>query len=408
MSPRLMEPILGGLIMVSGTFEPGQLAEIGKQIIPGGAKVEVEAQSRKAAAADLFHGDNPARGRSLTDRLERCVLGRVVPTHQRRHVGEFEDHQRMGSHTPLASDLRRMRQLAKSTATCLSCAVEAGVGPMANSSKSGFARPAPWAEVAPLLVDVATGRRPADLVVRNGRWVNVHSGEVIPGTDLAIVAGRFAYCGPNASHAIGKGTKVVDAGGRYLVPGLCDGHMHVESGMVTVTEFCRAVIPHGTTSMFIDPHEIANVLGLEGVRLMHDEAVGACRSTSCRDAVLRAVGARAGECRRRARRRGCRRGDDLAEHHRARRGDEFPGRRRQRSGDGRRDRRDGEGRQDGRRPLRLARPRAGLPWLCRRRPGRRPRGHPRRGRHRARAPGHAGDAAGWARPGTTSPPRSRR
>ncbi|RUX63994.1 adenine deaminase, partial [Mesorhizobium sp. M2A.F.Ca.ET.040.01.1.1] len=50
-------------------------------------------------------------------------------------------------------------------------------------------------------------------------------------------------------------------------------HMHVESGMVTVTEFCRAVIPHGTTSMFIDPHEIANVLGLPGVRLMHDEAV---------------------------------------------------------------------------------------------------------------------------------------
>ncbi|EHK55162.1 adenine deaminase, partial [Allomesorhizobium alhagi] len=103
--------------------------------------------------------------------------------------------------------------------------------------------------------------------------VNVHSGEIIPGTDLAIVAGRFAYCGPNASYAIGKGTKVVDAGGRYLVPGLCDAHMHVESGMVTVTEFCRAVIPHGTTSMFVDPHEIANVLGLEGVRLMHDEAM---------------------------------------------------------------------------------------------------------------------------------------
>ena len=125
----------------------------------------------------------------------------------------------------------------------------------------------------PLLVDVATGRKPADLVVRNGRWVNVHSGEIIPGTDLAIAGGRFAYCGPDASHAIGEGHEVVDAGGRYLVPGLCDGHMHVESGMVTVTEFCRAVIPHGTTSMFIDPHEIANVLGLPGVRLMHDEAL---------------------------------------------------------------------------------------------------------------------------------------
>ncbi len=133
-------------------------------------------------------------------------------------------------------------------------------------------KPQPWTEVAPLLVDVAMGRRAADLVIRNGRWVNVHSGEVIAATDLAIVAGRFAYCGPDASHAIGEGTKVVDAAGRYLVPGLCDAHMHVESGMVTVTEFCRAVIPHGTTSIFIDPHEIANVLGLDGVRLMHDEA----------------------------------------------------------------------------------------------------------------------------------------
>ncbi len=73
--------------------------------------------------------------------------------------------------------------------------------------------------------------------------------------------------------AIGADTTVIDADGRYLVPGLCDGHMHVESGMVTVTEFARAVIPHGTTSMFIDPHEIANVLGLPGVRLMHDEAM---------------------------------------------------------------------------------------------------------------------------------------
>jgi len=130
----------------------------------------------------------------------------------------------------------------------------------------------PFHEIAPQLVDVATGRKPADLIVRNGRWVNVHSGEIIPATDIAISAGRFAYCGPDAGHAIGRGTKVVDAGGRYLVAGLCDGHMHVESGMVTVTEFCRAVIPHGTTTMFVDPHEIANVLGLDGVRLMHDEA----------------------------------------------------------------------------------------------------------------------------------------
>jgi len=130
------------------------------------------------------------------------------------------------------------------------------------------------AEAAATLVDVATGRKFADTVIRNGRWVNVHSGEIIPGTDVAISAGRFAFVGPDASHTIGEQTIVIDARDRYLVPGLCDAHMHVESGMVTVTEFARAVIPHGTTSMFIDPHEIGNVLGLTGVKLMHDEAMG--------------------------------------------------------------------------------------------------------------------------------------
>ena len=130
-----------------------------------------------------------------------------------------------------------------------------------------------WSEVAALMVEVAMGRAPADMVITGGQWVNVHSGEIVPQTDVAILAGRFAYVGPDASHTIGPDTEVIEAGGRYLVPGLCDGHMHVESGLVTVTEFCRAVIPHGTTSMFIDPHEIANVLGLPGVRLMHDEAM---------------------------------------------------------------------------------------------------------------------------------------
>ncbi|MFZ1401157.1 MAG: adenine deaminase [Candidatus Promineifilaceae bacterium] len=130
----------------------------------------------------------------------------------------------------------------------------------------------PWHAVATNLVDVAMGRQRADLVIQNGRWVNVHSGEIIPQTDVAVKDGRIAYVGPDASHTIGENTKLIAGNGRYLIPGLCDAHMHVESGMVTVTEFARAVIPHGTTSMFIDPHEIANVLGLPGVKLMHDEA----------------------------------------------------------------------------------------------------------------------------------------
>lgn len=122
------------------------------------------------------------------------------------------------------------------------------------------------------LVNTAMGRIPADLVIRNGQWVSVQSGEIIPNTDIAIKDGHIAYVGEDASHAIGKKTKVIDAQGRYLVPGLLDGHMHVESGMVTVTEFVRAVAVRGTTGMFIDPHEIANIFGLKGVKLMVDEA----------------------------------------------------------------------------------------------------------------------------------------
>jgi adenine deaminase len=122
------------------------------------------------------------------------------------------------------------------------------------------------------LVDCAMGRLPADLVVRGGKWVCVQSGEVLPDTDLAIIDGWFAYVGPNANHCIGEHTRVVEAKGRYLVPGLLDGHVHIESGMITVTEFVRAVIPHGTTGLFVDPHEIANIFGLRGVRLMVDES----------------------------------------------------------------------------------------------------------------------------------------
>jgi adenine deaminase len=129
-----------------------------------------------------------------------------------------------------------------------------------------------YAQLTRTLVDVAMGRLPADLVIQDGQWVSVQTGEIIPHTDIAVKNGRIAYVGPDASHTIGGDTEIITAQGRYLVPGLIDAHMHVESGMLTVTEFVRAVVPHGTTGMFIDPHEIANVFGLKGVRLMVDEA----------------------------------------------------------------------------------------------------------------------------------------
>jgi len=127
-------------------------------------------------------------------------------------------------------------------------------------------------DVRRALVDCAMGRRPADLVIRQGQWVAVQSGEVIPRTDLAVVAGWIAFIGEDARHCIGPATRVIEARGQFLVPGLIDGHVHVESTMLTVTEFVRAVVPHGTTAAIIDPHEIANVFGLRGVRLMVDEA----------------------------------------------------------------------------------------------------------------------------------------
>jgi adenine deaminase len=122
------------------------------------------------------------------------------------------------------------------------------------------------------LVDVAMGRADADLVITNGCWVCVQSGELIPKTDIAIVGDRIAYVGESAAHTIGDSTNKIDAAGRFLVPGLLDAHMHIESGMITVTEFVRAVAPRGTTGLFVDPHEIANVFGLHGIKLMVDEA----------------------------------------------------------------------------------------------------------------------------------------
>ena len=130
-----------------------------------------------------------------------------------------------------------------------------------------------WPDTAADLIAVATGTQAADMVIRGGRWVNVHTREVLDGNDIAISHGRIACVVPDASHCTGPNTQIIEADGRYMIPGLCDGHMHIESGMLTPAEFARAVIPHGTTTMFTDPHEIANLLGLEGVRMMHDEAL---------------------------------------------------------------------------------------------------------------------------------------
>jgi len=114
------------------------------------------------------------------------------------------------------------------------------------------------------------GREPADLLVTGGRLVNVHTREVLDGVDVAVKHGRVAMFG-EASHTRGPLTETIDAEGAYLVPGLVDTHLHVESSMITVTRFAEAVLPHGTTTAVIDNHEIANVFGLDGIRWMLEE-----------------------------------------------------------------------------------------------------------------------------------------
>lgn len=121
-----------------------------------------------------------------------------------------------------------------------------------------------------LLRKVALGEAHADLVIQNGTLVNVLTREMQPNVDVAIKGERIASIGM-LDHLIGPETKVVDATGKYLAPGLMDGHMHVESTMLSVTEFAKAALKKGTTAIFMDPHEIANVLGTEGVKLMHEE-----------------------------------------------------------------------------------------------------------------------------------------
>lgn len=112
----------------------------------------------------------------------------------------------------------------------------------------------------------ARGDVPADLILRNGQLVNVISGEIYP-TDIVIHDRHVVALGAGYS-----GAREVDLAGKYVAPGLIDAHVHIESSLVTPPEFARAVLPHGVTTVITDPHEIANVLGLEGMRYMLERA----------------------------------------------------------------------------------------------------------------------------------------
>jgi len=130
----------------------------------------------------------------------------------------------------------------------------------------------PLHETTRELAATARGEIPATLVVRGGTLVSVTSGELLPNMSVAVRGSRIAYVGPDASHTLGDETRIVEAEGRYIAPGFLDGHCHIESSQITVTQFARAVLPLGTTGGYFDAHEITNVLGLRGLRLMLEEA----------------------------------------------------------------------------------------------------------------------------------------
>src|SRR5215510_601708 len=116
-------------------------------------------------------------------------------------------------------------------------------------------------------LSIARGERPAELLFKNANLVNVLSGE-IHSANVAVDDGRIVGIGDY------KGRITIDLRGAYLAPSLIDGHFHVESSMLTAPEFARAVVPHGTGAVVIDPHEYANVLGLDGIRYILESSKG--------------------------------------------------------------------------------------------------------------------------------------
>jgi adenine deaminase len=115
------------------------------------------------------------------------------------------------------------------------------------------------------LMSVAKGELPADLLLANARVINVFTGEIEEG-DIAICGDRIAGIGDY------QAKEVVDVGGKHVAPGLINGHIHPESSMLDIGQYARAVVPHGTTSLVTDLHEIANLCGLEGIKYVLEHA----------------------------------------------------------------------------------------------------------------------------------------
>ncbi|WP_129600692.1 adenine deaminase [Anaerophilus nitritogenes] len=126
------------------------------------------------------------------------------------------------------------------------------------------------------LIEAAMGKTPCDVVIQNVNMVNVFTGEIYK-ANIGIYEGFIAHiqCDPDDLHRqenelVGK--QYYDGFGKYIIPGLIDAHIHIESTMMTPKNFAKAVVPHGTTTVVTDPHEIANVCGIDGVMYMHESS----------------------------------------------------------------------------------------------------------------------------------------
>ncbi len=115
------------------------------------------------------------------------------------------------------------------------------------------------------LLAVARGEAPADLLLTGAQLVNVLSGEIYP-AEVAIAGDRIAAV--SVTPGLYRAYETLDLAGEYLAPGFIDAHVHIETTLLTPPAFATAVVPHGTTTVVSDPHEIANVLGLDGIRYM--------------------------------------------------------------------------------------------------------------------------------------------
>lgn len=132
----------------------------------------------------------------------------------------------------------------------------------------------PLHEVTQEVVATAMGREPADLIIKNGKLVNVNIGRIQEGVDVAVREGFICVVGDTSHVMTDDNTVIVDAEGRYITPGFIDTHLHVESSMIDVRSFASAVLPEGTTTIACDNHEITNVFGLRAVELFSDAAQG--------------------------------------------------------------------------------------------------------------------------------------